>query len=504
MLERSGFYLSGSADYRQYLTDHPNFEKNGHTLLKEWDLFREASGKDPSPTALQDLEQKLGVATLWEAIVADRRLLSGPEFGYRLNYSPQFTHSEMLSIALSVFRGVEKLFDDVQPSFVVSFICVTIGEYAAYLIARSRGIPFLNLRPSRIRNYFTYGEGISEPSQLVRSTYEKRLKQPPNDDWDTLAEKVLGEFRGGFSAYEGVLPAAHAKTSSPKQTNSVRRGNLVTKIAGLAASEYRRRRDEVKGDNRTRGIITAMLYQRLFNPRLADRVRRQFSQDHVKEAELRDLEYAFFPLHMEPEVTLLVYSRPYLNQIETARQIALNLPSGMSLIIKEHPAALGKRKSSYYRKLLDIPNVRLADPHMNISLLLDSAKLVATIAGSAGLEAVVRRKPVLLFGHTPFEILPDSMVRRVGALESLAELIQDLRNSHTHDENALKAYFASVMSRSIPVNFYTRVLGRSGISLAQTNISREDEIELLANYTLETIAGMTTLNNLQQDLPNNP
>ena len=65
---------------------------------------------------------------------------------------------------------------------------------------------------------------------------------------------------------------------------------------------------------------------------------------YVKNQDLKNINYAFFPLHTEPEVTLLVYSKPYMNQIEAIRLISHNLPIGMKLIVKEHPWNIGKRK----------------------------------------------------------------------------------------------------------------------------------------------------------------
>ena len=59
----------------------------------------------------------------------------------------------MLNILQAGLIGMERLFEQVQPNFVISFVRVTFGEYLAYLFAKTREIPFLNLRPTRIRSY---------------------------------------------------------------------------------------------------------------------------------------------------------------------------------------------------------------------------------------------------------------------------------------------------------------------------------------------------------------
>ena len=47
---------------------------------------------------------------------------------------------------------------------------------------------------------------------------------------------------------------------------------------------------------------------------------------YLRQQDLKNLNYAFFPLHTEPEVTLSVYSKAHLNQIETIRLISHSLP----------------------------------------------------------------------------------------------------------------------------------------------------------------------------------
>ena len=238
------------------------------------------------------------------------------------------------------------------------------------------------------------------------------------------------------------------------------------------------------------GVVLPMLYTRLLNPRLARKVHAYLRDQYVTQDELAHLDYAFFALAMEPENTLLVFSRAHLNQIEVVRNIAYNLPAGMSLVVKEHPAALGKRKVSYYRKLLEIPNVRMADPALEARLLMVRARLVSTIAGSVGLEALMLRKPVLTFGQTPYELLPPTMVRRAGPLDDLGETIADLMHHHHHDEEALVGYLAAVMRRSVALDFYTSLLGRVGYS-PDGSRAHGDDIKALASYTLETLSLVT-------------
>jgi len=201
--------------------------------------------------------------------------------------------------------------------------------------------------------------------------------------------------------------------------------------------------------------------------------------------------YAFFPLHKEPEVTLLVYSRPFMNQIEVIRNLARSLPVGMRLVVKEHPACVGYRPLQYYRKLLEIPNVSLAPPELESRSALQHASLVCIISGSIGLEALVLEKPVVHLGRVPFEILPDSMIRRIRDPEQMPATIQEMLSFHRHDEDALVSFVGAVIDFSVPVDFYSILLGRTGVYRSQG--AREDtfeqQIQRLSDYVIRIIGG---------------
>ena len=142
-----------------------------------------------------------------------------------------------------------------------------------------------------------------------------------------------------------------------------------------------------------------LFYRMIINPLTVLNIKRYLSKKYISPDDLVDLDYTFYPLHIEPEVTLLVYSRYFLNQIEVIRNIALSLPSGMKLVVKEHPAAVGKRPLSYYKKIIAIPNVEMINSSVETSTIIKNSKLVSTISGSVGLEGIILGSGTLV---TPF------------------------------------------------------------------------------------------------------
>jgi hypothetical protein len=172
--------------------------------------------------------------------------------------------------------------------------------------------------------------------------------------------------------------------------------------------------------------------------------------------------FLFYPLHFEPEVSLQVFGKPFQNQIEVVRNLALNVPVGMKVVVKEHPRSLGFRKKSYYQKLHDIPNVKLVDPFLPALQVVKESEAVAVVSGTIGFEAAVCKRPVIVLGTTPYELLPGTMVRRVRALDKVGEELSDLLETYRYDRSALERYVAALISESVPVDLYTVMFRKSG------------------------------------------
>lgn len=485
-LDQVGFYVADLRSYRQFVAACPEIESGKYHVLKEWDIVSKAGTGQPNLERLRQYEERLGDPTLHWPLVADRRVSLGRLSTLRQDYRPRFSYDRQLCILEEGLVAFEHFFDAVRPDFVVSFICVTFGEYLAYLFARERGVTFLDLRPTRIKNYVTFGESIFEPSERIKAAYEIYYANEVEDGWTGEARHYIESVRTGHAKYEGVIPSGYLPTVSSSSERS-----LVQKLLDALREVYAYHFGGLKEDQHAPSWLTSKLYRRLLNPLRAWQVHRSLDSVYIRADQLPGLDYAFFPLHTEPEVTLLVYSRSYLNQIEVARNLAQSLPVGMQLVVKEHPVSVGKRPVSYYRKLLAIPNVRLADPALDSKTLIEPSRLVATIAGSIGLEALLRCKPVVTLGRTPFGYLPHSMTRYVTHLDNLAVEIKDLLANYACDECALVSYVAAVASNSVGVNLYSRLLGRQGVYAvgddSTTDEAWQRDIQALAQYTIDSL-----------------
>ncbi|WP_414014615.1 hypothetical protein [Limnohabitans sp.] len=480
-VEQAGFVVADSMAYDRWLLERPGFEKEGHHLLKEWQVTARPLGK-PDLVKLARYEQELGSdAGLFGAIVADRRLFMGPDCAFTQDYRRRFSDDELLCILQRGLERMEALFDDVKPDLVVSFICVTMLDYIAYLFAKARGVRFLNLRPTRIGDRVAFSHLLNDPSPELALEYQ-RLLTGEQSRFEEEARRYIQRVREQHGRYEGVVRPSDKPALKSNASKFARIDRLFVAIRG-----YLDFRNSVAAtDNHVPDPLRRLYFTAWQNPKQARRTRDFFKWRYVHEADLPSMRYVFFPLHTEPEVSLLVYGRPYVNQIEIVRMLAMSLPIDMVLIVKEHPWMVGKRSLGAYQKMLDIPRVRFADPALEARTLVKQADLVAVVTGSIALEAAMLDKPVITFGDCPYNLLPDKMVRRCADPRHLQTVIRDAIANHQSDEAALLAYVTAVFESSASVNLYSVLLGKSNVH-AERNAAYVEEIDNLAEYLVSLL-----------------
>lgn len=229
------------------------------------------------------------------------------------------------------------------------------------------------------------------------------------------------------------------------------------------------------------------LYTKYINPirkRIASRNYFNASLGEAVKAYGDDL--AFYPLHTEPELTINVYAREFLNQIEVIRLIANSLPVGMRLLIKEHPATLGRRTLGYYRKLRQIPNVILLGTETPVFEIIKHSRMVFVITGTTALEGIYLKRPVIYFGHVPFSMLPDHIVQKAD-IYNFTDQIRKFLLSYKWDESTILNFIAAIIDSSKKVNLITELLKKKQRLNIGGLISFEENIKNLAEYLEERI-----------------
>jgi len=134
--------------------------------------------------------------------------------------------------------------------------------------------------------------------------------------------------------------------------------------------------------------------------------------------------YFIYFMHMQPESTTSAQAPLYLTQDYLLENIAVTLPQKYKLYIKEHYSDFGNRGKEFYDKFKHYPNIRLIDPYKNSKQLIANASGIITITGTAGFEALLLEKPVVIFGNVFYDFL--GSVKKVNDFNKLYDTFRQI------------------------------------------------------------------------------
>lgn len=153
--------------------------------------------------------------------------------------------------------------------------------------------------------------------------------------------------------------------------------------------------------------------------------------------------FVYFALHLDPEIPTTpglagVYSDQAL-AIENLRNV---LPEDVAIYVKENPKQTDiVRSGSFFDRLKKLKNTQLVN--CNTYDLINNSLFVATIAGTAGWEAITAGKGVIVFGRTWYQTCP-------GAFKFTSQLnLNDVIN-HRTDRQTLDDAVRKILQKSHP------------------------------------------------------
>lgn len=412
-------------------------------LLLDEDIHRAYVNEKLDLEYLQQLERDVGNPTLWQYIAADRVIYSGQlvrEYPYA---EPQYSQHDLLRLTQVYARKITEFLDKEKPDFIFMPQPGGLGTLLLYHLAKKRGIKTLMIIITGLAGQTCVSDGYEKLSGVQAILSEEGM----DETYLVEARKRIQEFRENPRPYSRAYDAEYVYHTRKRHFEFLTLSGLYRSIVWGAPRIFVRwlRHPETWNDYTT---IQPWYY-------VLDRLKRK-ARNIIGAGDLYDAfdtstPFAFFPLHLEPELALLVQAPFAKNQAHIIDDIAQSLPVGMVLYIKEHPQMVGYRPRAFYQALKKIPNVRLLNPSVPGVLVMQDASLVFTIAGSSGFEAVLLKKPLISFGKFYYNEL--SFVRRSITPEKLPELIREQLAERTSNEDELIRFVAALLKDSARVDF---------------------------------------------------
>jgi hypothetical protein len=369
------------------------YEQDLVKFKKSWFLFDEiqTTKEQLDLDYLRNFEKRLKI-NLWMIVYSERKFL-------HYNKYHKFSYEEILPMIEKECKFFEQLIDKLNPDFVILRQSDFHHIQLFYEICKAKGI------------------------KTIMMTYAKlpfRWTLTHNDQMDSIKDHMDKEIKNNNSIEQksfDALSQSHKfiKFSSLKNRFNVR--SICSVLQFFFDNGKDRSRHTDYGRTTTRMIFQLPLL-------ILKSSYRKFFIDHNLIKNIKNEKFVYYPLQVDPERVTLTAAPFYSNQLEVIKNIAKSLPVDHYLYVKEHPGQkiINWRKISFYKQILELPNVKLIHPSVHSKLLLKQCSLVITITSSVGMEALQYGKPVISFGDNNYNGLPS--IYRINSLEDLPKVIR--------------------------------------------------------------------------------
>jgi len=359
-----------------------------------WDHVLNIKQK-PDVEYLNSFEQKYDI-NLWSVTSSDRVFNKDNKFHI-------FSSDEILKILELECKFFENVLELSKPDFFMTTVTDQRRSNLLERMCKSKGIRVLMLETSRLGFRSTISEEANEIDyfESIQSTNNKitfsELRENIKKYDRYVQAKTLSKGKFDFSMWEKI------KSSLYWMVNTFDK-------------EYRMGYDHF-----------GMTRFNVITDRLSSAIKRSYRGSYIDKTLVRKIKnekFVYYSLSVEPERTLSISAPFYMNQLEVIRNIARSIPVDFKLYVKEHYGMKYRhwRPLSYYKTIMDLPNVTLIHPSLSNEELIKNCSIVFTVTGTAGLEAAYYGKPSVVFGHTSYDSLPS--VHKIEHLEDLPQLIR--------------------------------------------------------------------------------
>jgi Capsule polysaccharide biosynthesis protein len=319
-----------------------------------------------------------------------------------------------------LFRCLESLCDQEHLDLIISDYPAVALDMMAYYLFKDRGGQALYFIQGRIGARLLLIDNLENPKREVQELYDKYRQEGLAQEDVKRAQEYINNFRRNK-----VKPAYFEMQSKPRNFfNHFRK--MIYYPGGLNPA------------NMLQSKLTRM------------RAKRSWRKFTFHKIDARD-RVVFFPIQYTPEASVYIRSPILRDQAAAVSQLAMSLPAGYTLYVKDHPLLKWNRDEAYYRRLLEFPNVKLMEYGTDTHDILRHAKLTVTGSSTAGMESLFYRVPVLLLGGADTAYQNFQGVLKIEGL-SLEEAVAKALSQQIQEED-IHPMVLSMMNAGMPGRF---------------------------------------------------
>lgn len=388
---------------------------------------------------LNELEKKYTNFKCLNKQIVSSQMMSTP-YHNRWYLNPSNYEQNLYWLQLN-YKNTENIFDDFKPNVVLDLDCSEIQRTIINEICYYNKVPYIAVEHSRHEDFIipTFKLGL-EMENFFSDHYNLNLQ---NDL--TFENEEIKNFKNKKKIISKRFhnhPTSELKFQYINELKS-----LILVIIHTLVNEFFLM-NFVKKKYSCNIPIFANPFKSLAWSFLV-RVKKLFFMSrfnsHFSEPDSQD-KYVYMPLHVIPESTTFVKSPMYLDELSIIQSISKSLPISWKLYVKEHPAMIGQRPLSFYKKVRKLYNVKLIklDYYDDPKNIIVNSKGVITISGSTALEAALLGKPAAVFAHVNFNIIDSIEV--VQSIHHLSKILKNFKNFEDNNKQtkSCAAYLKTV------------------------------------------------------------
>jgi len=297
-------------------------------------------------------------------------------------------------------------------------------DYPLYLLCKHYNIPFIFFKNTSFLGRIVYAKDIYSISEQIVEDYKKNLKLQLNKDelLTNLDNDILEGYKKILGDYKSAEPGYMKRHASrEKQESNIfglayrlfkliaeNKEKYLGKEAYLIKGVPSYYKEKSKPIEKSRLSLYAHIRRKKKGVKIKNKLKRHYISLTSKPN--LDEDFVLLPLHYQPEMTSNPSGDIFVDQLLCVDVLASNLPETYKIYIKEHPSQFRvhteghtSRIKEFYNDLLLYKNVKLLPLDSNPFELIKKSKSVATITGTVGWEAMVLKKPVIIFGLSWYE-----------------------------------------------------------------------------------------------------
>ncbi|MDB9830041.1 hypothetical protein OAC68_04285 [Gammaproteobacteria bacterium] len=334
-------------------------------------------------------------------------------------------------------------------------------DYIIYCLCKLKGIQTfcfyaLPIRPNKGVMLHML-QDIREPGRDIFENFKKMSES--SADIDINASTLLHYYDDLANPEEDFLSFTRAEKNTMGSLGLL--GKLVKKFAhaflsmNISTLPYRMRR----------AIKNYIFYDRYFMP--IHRFNREYSKISVTPQ--LDEQYIYFPMHFQPEASTSPLAGEFVDLLLIIQMLSYHAGPNIKIYVKEHPRqGLSSKSIHFLKDALKCSNVVFINNEVHTGKVIENSLAIATCSGSAGIEGLLRKKPILMFGNRFYQYAPGVFQIRCNK-DLQSALTQISADNFFIDIDAVKLFLKSADPFIFPGFITPKDVVLSKVSLERTS-----------------------------------